>query len=291
MTWATASAATSWSRLALKEDLTVKLSVLHETRYKYTWPVVYSIQHVRLYPREEAHQSVLQWKVDSPTRSTVSNDTFQNRVHTFTVNASHQDLCVKAKGIIEINPLHDGILLGEHQLISPHTFTVATPLTASGDPIRTLAEQAMAKPGSFHEKIMRLANAVADRVNYRKGTTTVRSTAIEALEQGCGVCQDHAHVMLACLRSLGMPGRYVSGYYFAGFASQFASHAWVDVFDPYLQQWISIDPTHRCFASDQHCRLAIGRDYETAAPIRGVRSGGGKESLSVNVQLETLELA
>jgi len=82
-----------------------------------------------------------------------------------------------------------------------------------------------------------------------------------------------------------VPCRYVSGYLYPGAKSDLASHAWVDVWDAREQAWITVDVTHACWASERYIRLAIGRDYETAAPVRGVRTGGGDERLKVNVRV------
>ena len=267
----------------------MRLSVVHETCYHYTSPVVSSIQQVRLYPRAEAHQTVIQWKVEAGSRGVVSQDTFMNTVHTFTMNQAHQTKVIRSHGQLDIKPLNSGWLHEDHWRISPLVFTVKTRLTDDDAAIDELALQTFSGVGSFLDRVMRLAGAVTEQVVYKPGSTNVTSTAIEALSAGFGVCQDHTHVMLACLRSLGIPARYVSGYYWGGFASEFASHAWVDVFDEESQRWVSVDPTHHCTITDKHCRLAIGRDYQTAAPVRGVRSGGGVETLNVNLHLDSAE--
>jgi len=104
---------------------------------------------------------------------------------------------------------------------------------------------------------------------------------------GNGVCQDHAHLMLALCRARGLPARYVSGYVDVGEVSDAASHAWVDV---WLEDagWVAVDVSHACFASEKYCRVAVGRDYETAAPVRGMRVGGGEEELEVTVAVDLL---
>ena len=114
--------------------------------------------------------------------------------------------------------------------------------------------------------------------------TDVRTAASEVLALGRGVCQDHAHLFLACARALGRPARYVSGYLHAE-AEHMASHAWTDVWWP-GQGWVSIDVTNRQYASERHCRLAVARDYEAASPVRGVRTGGGEESMRVDVLVQ-----
>ena len=112
--------------------------------------------------------------------------------------------------------------------------------------------------------------------------TEVTSTAAHALEAGRGVCQDHAHLFIACCRAAGVPARYVSGYVDPGHDEPAASHAWAEAWI-YGAGWVSVDVTHRTLARGRYCRLAIGRDYLSAAPVRGMRIGGGDESLGVTV--------
>ena len=115
--------------------------------------------------------------------------------------------------------------------------------------------------------------------------TDVTTAANQVLAMGHGVCQDHAHLFLACARGLGVPARYVSGYLYTT-AEHAASHAWADIWLPGAG-WTSVDITNRQFASECHCRLAVARDYDSASPVRGVRNGGGEESMEVTVQVQT----
>jgi transglutaminase-like putative cysteine protease len=130
---------------------------------------------------------------------------------------------------------------------------------------------------------MRLAAHIFGAVEYRSGATNVFSTAGDAIALGAGVCQDHAHIFLACCHARGIPARYVSGYIDPGSTGHAASHAWVDAWaeDDDYSGWVSIDVTHNRLMTDAYCRLAIGRDYESAAPVRGMRRGGGDEIMSV----------
>ena len=134
---------------------------------------------------------------------------------------------------------------------------------------------------------MRLTAHIFGAVAYVTGATDVFSTAGEALTLGAGVCQDHAHVFLACCHSHGIPARYVSGYIDPESTGHAASHAWVDVWveDADFTGWISIDVSHNRLMTDAYCRLAIGRDYESAAPVRGMRRGGGDETMTVEAQI------
>ncbi len=135
-----------------------------------------------------------------------------------------------------------------------------------------------------------LMQRVRERVDFRLGATDVLTTADEALRRGAGVCQDHAHVMIAVMRSLGVPARYVSGYLWPGHhvAAQ-ASHAWVDVFVPTIG-WVGFDPANACRPTEAYVRVAVGLDYFDVPPTRGVRRGGpNHESLGVTVEIDPVD--
>ena len=122
-----------------------------------------------------------------------------------------------------------------------------------------------------------------DAVRYKPGTSDVQDQRGRVFKSGEGVCQDHAHVFIASARAVGMPARYVSGYLYTGDATDAASHAWVDVWLGSEIGWLSMDVTHKRPAVRTYCRLAVGRDYLDAAPVRGVRQGGGGEKMEANV--------
>ena len=261
----------------------MRLLINHETRYRYEAPVQYSIQQLRLTPVNAPAQFVRRWDLDAPGKMDMAYDAYGNILHTLVLDRPRGEIRLRVQGEIETIELKDGQLLeGPGRLPLPH-FTCATRVTESDEAVRALAFAA----GNLDSggALLALASQIADRVGYLSGTTDVKSTAAEALAQGSGVCQDHAHLMLACCRVRGMPARYVSGYLDPGDVPHAASHAWVDI---WLQDsgWITIDVTHRRFASGQYCRVATGRDYEAAAPVRGMRIGGGKEELDVTVEVK-----
>ena len=134
---------------------------------------------------------------------------------------------------------------------------------------------------------MALSQGGASIVSYQKNSTSVTTTALQAFEAGAGVCQDQAHVMVAICRSLGIPARYVSGYFYAANEPDLASHAWVDVcLDVTARRWVSIDVTHSCLIDQRHVRLAVGTDYNACPPIKGIRHGGGEEAMMVDITIE-----
>lgn len=260
------------------------LRIVHRTAYTYDEPVKYSAQALRLTPRREAQQRVLHWTIHAPGRRTEQMDAHGNVTHLMTLEEPHRQIeivvsgCVEMAGEVALTP-HEGAL-------SPLAYLASTPLTAPDDNIRELAQFYMSGAAPLRQRLHALAGGVQERVQYQKGSTSVEDSAAAALARGKGVCQDQAHVFIACCRAAGIPARYVSGYLYSGDAQDMdtaASHAWADVWLEDVKAWLGLDVTHRELTGVQHCRLAVGRDYLDAAPVRGVRRGGGREIMDVDV--------
>lgn len=260
----------------------MRLSILHRTTYRYTSPVYYSIQHLRLTPRDEPQQHTLRWRLKTPGKPHAAADAYGNLVHTLALTQTHGDVEIEARGEVQIDPLTEGRLEEPAGAPPPMTYLAATPLTEADEALTDFAQRRL--KGKDAHALLDFAGEVCAAIEYQSGTTEVTSTAAEALRLGRGVCQDHAHVFVTACRLHGLPARYVSGYVHPSDAPHAASHAWADVFVP-ERGWVSVDVTHRRFASDHLCRLAVGRDYVAASPIRGVRIGGGDESLDVRVNI------
>ncbi len=259
----------------------MKLTIRHETLYRYASPVRYSIQYLRLTPRADAGQRIIEWHIDAPGRRWRQSDAFGNVVHVMSLDASHDELRIIAHGTVETF-LSPGATIYEEPTLPVEAFLVETRLTHPNTAILELSRATLAAATDQEQALRRLMDEIHHRVRYETGSTDVDHTAAEALAQGSGVCQDHAHIFLACARAAGIPGRYVSGYIDAGDASHVSSHAWADV---WLngRGWVSFDATHRALAGESYCRLAIGRDFLDASPVRGMRQGGSGESLAVEV--------
>ncbi len=261
----------------------MKHLIRHITRYRYTQPVNYSIQTLRLTPRNDEHQRALRWHIDAPGSLQANIDAYGNITHTMTLTRPHTEIELRVTGHVEIDHLPNGTLRDDDDRLPVQAYCVSTPLTLPDETVMAFCREVL--PGGIREPADALALAVAicDRVKYEPGTTDVTTAAQQVLQLGHGVCQDHAHLFLACARGLGVPARYVSGYLYTT-VEHAASHAWVDVWLP-DSGWSSIDVTNRQYASDCHCRLAVARDYDSASPVRGVRTGGGIESMTVSVQV------
>jgi transglutaminase-like putative cysteine protease len=261
----------------------MKLSIRHETIYRYSISQAYSIQQLHVTPRLEEQQSVLQWNLHTPGACHAYEDAYGNRSHMLTLNEAHRSVAIIAEGLVQTTLLPGGRLRNTEPL-SPLVFTVPTRLTAPTPAVHEFAAQELAGVTSATTgSMLGLAEAIFGKIAYVTGATSVDTTAHDAMLLGAGVCQDHAHLFLACCHAMGLPARYVSGYIDPGTTGHAASHAWVDAWvqDADFEGWISIDVTHARLMTDAYCRLAIGRDYESAAPVRGSRRGAGEESMTV----------
>ena len=260
------------------------LSIRHETHYDYSTPLEYALQSLCLTPSANEHQTVQRWALQVPGTLYSQVDGYGNQMHTWTLARRVWRGTVRAQGLVETHASPE--LTDAPGSLAPQVYLRATPLTEPDDALRQLGRKHFAK-GAHRAALLALSDEVAARVRYRSGQTDVSTTAARALEQGEGVCQDQAHVMLAACRANGVAARYVSGYFYAPTAPELASHAWVDVcLDLGARRWLSIDITHRCLMDERHVRLAVGPDYAACPPIRGVRSGGGEEAMKVDIAIE-----
>jgi transglutaminase-like putative cysteine protease len=261
----------------------MQLRILHRTAYRYDEPVKYSAQALRLTPRREGQQRVLSWGIQAPGRRIEQVDAHGNLTHLLTVEDPHREIEIVVSGAVEVAT--QGALLPHEGQLSPLAYLASTPLTAMDEAIAALSKQYLDGSEPVRDRLYALAAGVHERVRYQKGSTSVEDSAAAALARGEGVCQDQAHVFISCCRAAGIPARYVSGYLYSGGedGGTAASHAWVDAWIGDAKAWLGIDVTHREPTTLHHCRLAVGRDYLDAAPVRGVRRGGGHEKMDVDV--------
>jgi transglutaminase-like putative cysteine protease len=260
--------------------MTMQLHIRHVTRYRYDRVVKYSVQSLHLTPRRDSCQRALAWTITAPGRRLEQIDAHGNISHLVTIEQPHREIQIVVRGVVETADAE-----GRHDEgpLSPLAYLAPTSLTAPTEDIKSFARRSLEQARDPRERAQALADAVYGAVRYRPGTSDVHGTAADAFKSGEGVCQDHAHVFIASARAVGIPARYVSGYLYTGDASDAASHAWVDAWLGAEIGWHSIDVTHRRPAVRTYCRLAVGRDYLDAAPVRGVRQGGGGERMEANV--------
>ena len=249
----------------------MRLNIEHCTQYVYSSPVNYTIQQLRLTPQSGFGQHVKYWDIKVQGQLHGFEDAFGNTTHTLVIDKPHTELSVIVIGEVETG-VND---YSQQQLLPLMIYLRDTALTLADEAITAFSAKFRQKP------IDDLMYALVEKVGYIKGATEVSTTAIEAFALGQGVCQDHAHVFIACCRSLGYPARYVSGYLFTQDGSLMQTHAWVDVW--FDSAWQSVDVSNGCRAGETYVRLATGLDYRTASPVTGMRSGGGVEGMATHV--------
>lgn len=254
------------------------LNIEHHTRYAYSEHVNYTIQQLRLTPQNGFGQHVKRWEIKVNGELYATEDAYGNSTHTLVVDKPHQEILIVATGEVET-----GVeVFVQHQNLPLAIYTRDTPLTKSSNKMREFASAYVTNVYAQMAALEDMMHALLQRVHYIKGATQVSTTAVEAFELGQGVCQDHAHIFIACCRSMGLPARYVSGYLFTEDGSLMQTHAWADV---YLTNggWQSYDVSNGCRASETHVRLATGLDYRGASPVGGMRAGGGFEGMASSV--------
>lgn len=257
-------------------------------------------------PRTEHHQRCLGFELSTTPRATVTayGDPLNNIVHHFDIPGRHDQLTIVAEAIVEFVgspslppalPLaawdEVAAIARSHvhwDLLQPSVLTPETPRLQAF--AATLADGHRRDPLS---EVLTINEAIHRRFTYRQQVTGVDSPVDDALASGEGVCQDFAHVMLACVRRLGIPARYVSGYLFHGSgdtSADGATHAWIEAFLPGLG-WVGFDPTNNVVAGTRHIRVAIGRDYADVPPTKGVFRGRSANELAVAVQVSAADTA
>lgn len=263
----------------------MRLSIQHTTSYQYNEAFGYAISQVCLSPQTGPSQTVESWHIQAPGRLFPLRDEFGNLKQQYSFIGSTQTSRIQASGMVQTHGIHQWQEDNSNSL--PFLFLRSGPLTHINPKIGLFAREALGSqtPDTI-DALLKLSQAVSDRVAYKKNHTTVETTAIDAFEGAAGVCQDQAHVMLAACRSLNLPARYVSGYFYAENEPDLASHAWVEVCsDIHRRNWVAIDVTHVCLIDERHIRVATGIDYNSCPPLKGVRHGGQNEAMQVDISI------
>jgi transglutaminase-like putative cysteine protease len=254
---------------------------------------------VRMQPRSEGRQRCLNFHLNVHPITNVMNyrDFMGNSIHHFDIAGSHNQVKLTAQGVVEVEYAEppDPATAGSWEELDALTATedywemlLPSQFTEPTEELEKLAaELGCERRGNLFEFLTELNQSMWNKFAYVPKSTKVDSPIDEALSNRQGVCQDFAHIMIALLRQLKVPARYVSGYLFheaesKDRSSDGASHAWVEVLLPKLG-WVAFDPTNNLIAGDRHIRVAIGRDYADVPPSRGVYKGDATSELSVSV--------
>jgi transglutaminase-like putative cysteine protease len=285
--------------------------ITHTTVYTYTETVPICHNEVHLTPREHARQQRLTSRLAiRPQPTTIENllDYFGNHVSFFTVEVGHERLSVTASSRVRVSePPPVPTIAGPWEAIRGRLtaqqglpvleacqFLFDSPHVATSPELAAYAAQSFLPGRPWLEALLDLTRRIHTEFQYDQTATTVSTPLDQVLQLRRGVCQDFAHFEIGCLRSLGLPARYVSGYLVTSPApgqprliGSDASHAWLSAFSP-DHGWVDIDPTNDQIPSMKHITLAWGRDYSDVAPINGVFIGGGKHGMTVSVDVVPL---
>jgi transglutaminase-like putative cysteine protease len=242
---------------------------------------------LRLTPRNHDSQYVARWRIDVSTDCWLHQheDAFGNITHAFTADGSFRELTVMVEGEVETRDTQ-GIMGGTVERFPPSLYLRETALTSADANIAGLAAACRDASGDKLKVLHLILERLHEDMAYDTDPTHVATTAAEAFALKRGVCQDLTHVFIAAARNLGIPARYVGGYFRRGdgVSEQDAGHAWAEAFVPELG-WVAFDAANGICATDAHVRVAVGLDYLGAAPLRGTRYGGRGEVLSVKVRV------
>jgi transglutaminase-like putative cysteine protease len=266
----------------------MRIRVAHETIYRYATPAKGVIQILRLTPRNHDGQQVIDWRIDvsADCRLDQHEDAFGNITHTFTADGPLESISISIDGTIDTRDTQ-GVVRDAVERFPPSLYLRETTLTQPDTAIAALGSKLRGQAGTddlkfLHALLLYLHGDMAfDPDPTHVGTTAAQSYALRR-----GVCQDFTHIFVAAARNVGIPARYIGGYFCrTDVADQDAGHAWAEAYVADFG-WLAFDPTHGISPVESHVRVAAGLDYLGAAPVRGTRYGGGGESLAVNIHVE-----
>lgn len=281
-------------------------SIRHLTRFRYSMPISESTMEVRMQPRTEGSQRCLEFTLSTEpyTRVMSYRDYLQNSVHHFNVPGKHSQLTITAEALIEVGDVPE-----IPEQLDASAWHVLDEQCANNGYIDMLLPSQFARPSALLREFIQeiklqrgndplstlreLNRTMYDKFSYVPHSTQVDSPIEDALRLRWGVCQDFAHIMVALVRELGIPCRYVSGYLFHrredhDRSEEDATHAWVEAYLPELG-WVGFDPTNNLIVQNRHIRTAIGRDYDDVPPTRGVFRGEAGSELDVGVRVAPAE--
>jgi transglutaminase-like putative cysteine protease len=293
--------------------------IVHRTTYKYKYPVSLGNHVACLKPRTLPHHRLTHSEIDvqpSPATLTERPDFFGNMLWFFTIQKPHRELIVEARSEVVMHrstpPSAAGPAGAEEGLeweevvralagdrteagMQAYQFSFESPRIRIRPEFAAYALASFTPGRPMREALLDLTSRIHRDFRFDPKSTNVRTPTEEVFRKRSGVCQDFAHVQIACLRSMGLAARYVSGYLRTypppgkpRLIGADASHAWVSAYCPGVG-WLDVDPTNNVVPSNGHVTLAWGRDYGDVSPLRGLILGGGSHKLWVGVDMEPVE--
>ena len=291
----------------------MRLRVLHRTTYEYDDPVTTSHHEVHLTPRDLPSQTCLFHALHvrpEPEAMRERVDFFDNRVRYFGIHEAHRFLEIVSESEVRVEGRPASLILDRTawesvrdivalhrnpESLEAYSFVFDSPYVRPQPELRAFASPSFAPGRPLVDAAMDLTRRIYAGFVYERGVTGVSTPLSEVLRDRRGVCQDFAHVAIGCLRAMGLPARYVSGYLLTSpppgrprLVGCDASHAWVSTYSPNVG-WIDLDPSNGMMADERHVVVAHGRDFGDVTPVRGVILGGGHHALRVAVDVAPIE--
>ncbi len=288
----------------------MKLRVVHRTGYQYSDPVTTSLHEARLAPRESETQRTLSHALSITPFPSVTRkrfDYFGNRVQHFGLSEPHRSLEVLATSVVELRapraldltrtPSWEQVRARlssdrTRDILDAYAMTFESVHVKLSPQIAGYAASSFAQARPILDSTYDLVRRIFSDFTYDSRATEVSTPLEEVLQKRRGVCQDFAHLAIACMRAQGLAARYVSGYLLTRpppgkvkLVGADASHAWFSAFVP-EHGWVDFDPTNGVLPADEHVSIAYGRDFADVTPLRGVILGGGQHELTVNVEVD-----
>ena len=292
--------------------------IKHQTLYKYSEPVAVCQNQLRMFPRSRTSGFIrvdcrqLKTHIEpAPLVQRQHQDYYGNVVNSFSIETNHRalDITIESEVTIDhadwpdkeqlpawgnlVETIRSGADERWHEV---QEFCFDSPRVRRGQNYADYAKESFGEGRRVDEAVLDLTRRINRDFKYNTSVTNVETETDKAFELRAGVCQDFAHVQLACLRSIGLPAKYVSGYLktepAAGeprLVGADESHAWVSVYMGSQLGWVDVDPTNACICDTSHIPVAVGRDYSEVTPMRGVVLGGGETQLQVSVDVRLID--
>ena len=289
------------------------LGITHETRYHYQPAVGNALHMAHMKPRDTEDQRLLSHTLSIDPEAAqwqASLDVFGNTTQYFSLQTPHSELVVTARSVVQTDtsaPIEMADSSPWEAVRAHFRYRAGGPYDPANEfvfpsayvPWHTdfvrYAQSAFEADQPVFLAAQALMKKIHQEFDYDPNSTEVNTPTLQALGQRKGVCQDFAHIMIACCRNLGLPARYVSGYLLTTpppgqprLIGNDATHAWVSVYDPKLAQWLDFDPTNQRLRGEDYVTVAWGRDFGDVSPMRGVIHGGAHHTLEVAVTVEPL---
>ncbi|WP_018274206.1 transglutaminase family protein [Teredinibacter turnerae] len=292
----------------------MKYRIRHITEYEYAARVSHCYNVAHMIPRTSLRQTCEQHRISIAPHASFTakrEDYFGNQAFHFEIQRPHEKLVITSESEVTVSPQHSALNLDlgvtcfdarlqlnestDPEVLLAREFLLDSPMIKPFDALKAYALPSFEEERPLLSAVADLTRRIFEDFEYSPQSTTVATPLSEVVETRKGVCQDFAHLQIGCLRALGYPAKYVSGYIETlpppgkeKLVGSDASHAWISVYSP-REGWFEFDPTNNQIAGEQHIITAWGRDYFDVTPLRGVIFGGGENPL-LNVSVDVARL-